>query len=340
LLNYYSILIKLLSSFWGYMGCKMPIFKLSLSPTDRDLQILYFIYLLNGCSIDHLAARFFSGSLKAAYARVAKLMTAGLVGTQRPGSSSGVGSGKALLTLPDKGRAVLAAEYLRSPISAVRPVKQVSTAYARDHHLALCDFWLSLELAIEEGARSHQSLYLEWTAEKELRADPIQVTQARRPAPKIRRFIPDGDFTIWLSSNNKQTFKLEMESDPLRRPAIIKDKLAGYFDYISSDTKDCATSGTEPEPVVPFSLWVVPDTKAQLVMTAWILELAHRFGDDPSYFWITTRSAIASSSILTPVWKAAGVERPQGLIPAAYLEAAPPALEPLPPPSLPPAYDV
>ena len=113
-------------------------------------------------------------------------------------------------------------------------------------------------------------------------------------APKIRAFIPDGDFTIRLSSENKQPFKLEMESDPLRRPAIIKDKLAGYFDYLSSDKKDCATSTGEPKADIPFILWVVPDAKAQTVMAAWTLELAQRFGDDPSVIWIAQRSAIAS----------------------------------------------
>lgn len=77
----------------------MPSFKLSISPTNRDLQILYFIYLLSGCSIDHIAARFFNGSLKACYRRVGQLKAAGIVDWQRPGSSSGVGSGKALLSL-------------------------------------------------------------------------------------------------------------------------------------------------------------------------------------------------------------------------------------------------
>jgi len=200
-------------------------------------------------------------------------------------------------------------------------VKQVSTAYARDHHLALCDFWLALEMAIEEKAKTHQSLYLEWTAEKELRASPIQVTQARRPSPKIRRFIPDGDFTIRLSSENKQTFKLEMESDPLRRPAIIKDKLAGYFDYISSDKKDCAKSTAAGSADIPFILWVVPDAKAQAVMAVWALELAQRFGDDPSFMWFTTRSAIASQSILTPIWKVAGVDQLVSLLPETFIAA-------------------
>ena len=176
----------------------------------------------------------------------------------------------------------------------------------RDHHLALCDFWLCLGAGDRGRPKSIHSLYLEWVSEKELRANPIRVTKARRPSPKIRRFIPDGDFTIRLSSENKQTFKFEMESDPLTQAAIIKDKLAGYFDYISSHNKDCATSTAEAQPDIPFILWVVPDAKAQTVMAAWTLELAQRFGDDPSYIWITTRSAIASQSILTPIWKAAG----------------------------------
>ena len=91
------------------------------------------------------------------------------------------------MSLPAKGREVLAVEYLHVPTSAVRSVKQLSTAYGRDHYLALCDYWLSLELAIEERAKTHHSLYLEWTAEKELRANPIQVTQERRPSPKMNR---------------------------------------------------------------------------------------------------------------------------------------------------------
>jgi len=102
--------------------------------------------------------------------------------------------------------------------------------------------------------------------------------------------------------------------------------------------KDCATSTTEPKPDIPFILWVVPDAKAQAVMAVWTLELAQRFGDDPSFMWFTTRETIASSSILTPIWKVAGVERPQSLIPAVYLEPERPAFEPLPYQTL-PAYE-
>jgi hypothetical protein len=306
----------------------MPTYPNNINLTDRDVQILHFIYLLNGCSIDHIAARFFDGSLKSCYRRVGQLKAAGLIGWQRPGSSTGVGSGKALLTLPAKGRELLAVEYLHVPTSAVGPVKQVSTTYARDHHLALCDFWLSLELAVGEASTSHQSIYLEWVSEKVLRSNPIRVTTSRRPAPRLRRFIPDGDFTIRLAADRKQAFKLEMEMDPLRRPQIIKDKLAGYFDHLSALARDCATSSESGPPDIPFILWVVPDARAQSVMAAWTLELAQRFGDDPSFVWIATRAAIASRSILSPIWKVAGVEMPQSLIPTANFEAASPPLRP------------
>ena len=139
--------------------------------------------------------------------------------------------------------------------------------------------------------------------------------EARRPSPKLRLFIPDGDFTIRLTPPSKQTFKLEMEMDPLRRPQIVKDKLAGYFDYIATLTKDCATSTEAPLPEVPFILWVVPDAKAQAVMAAWTLELAQRFDDDPSFIWITTRAAIASHTILTPIWKVVGGPEAHALLP-------------------------
>ena len=157
----------------------MPISPTSISPTVRDLQILYLIYLYNTCSIDHVAIRLFNGSMTSCYRRVTQLREAGLISWKRLGSSSGVGSGKALLSLSTRGREILASEYLHVPTSAVKPLKQISTTYGRDHHLALCDFWLALELAIANAADSHDSLYLEWVSEKVLRANPVRVTKAR-----------------------------------------------------------------------------------------------------------------------------------------------------------------
>jgi hypothetical protein len=300
----------------------------TISPTSRDLQVLFLIYTYNTCSIAHIAMRLFNGSLTSCYRRISQLRQAGLISFQRLGSSSGIGSGKALLSLPAKGREVLASEYLHVPSAAVKPLKSVSTTYGRDHHLALCDFWLALELAIEAATSFNTSLSLDWLSEKALRTNPIRVTNSRRSTAKIRLFYPDGEFTIRLTSSSKQTFKLEMEMDPLRRPQIIKDKLAGYFDYLSSLSKDCATSSEAPLAELPFILWVVPDSKSEAVLTAWILELAKSYGDDPSVFWITTRDQIDARSILRPVWKVAGVEPLQSLIPASAALMDPAAAKP------------
>src|SRR5215212_895003 len=111
----------------------MPTFPNSIHPTARDLQVLYLIYFLNACSIDHVAKRFFHGGLNTCYSRVSELRSAGLISWNRLGSTTGVGSGKALLSLTPQGRALLALEYLQVPPSAVRPLKQTSTAYGRDH---------------------------------------------------------------------------------------------------------------------------------------------------------------------------------------------------------------
>jgi hypothetical protein len=314
----------------------MPTYNYSISPTERDLLTLYFIHLLNSCSIDHIAALLYNGSLSACYQRLALLSEredepeARLISWKRLGSSSGVGSGKALLSLTNKGREVLAIEYLHVPTSAIKPSKQISTSYGRDQHLALCDFWVELYLAVDNYSKKHKFLFMEFESERFLRSNPIVVTKSRRPVRRIKSFISDGNLLMRISPVDKQAFILEIESDPLRRPAIIKDKLAGYFDHLSSLILNCATSETGPKPDIPFILWVVPDSKAAAVMDAWVLELAQRFGDDPSFFWIAAKDQISRQRILAPIWKAVGVDRHQSLLPASHLQLLQPPLDSLP----------
>src|SRR5687767_3718216 len=124
----------------------------SLAITSRDLQMLQMIYDYDTCSVDHLVARFFPqtpgrtalyGRQVACYRRVARLRDAGYVGVSRLGATSGIGSGKALLSLGPRGRA-LVAEYLELSGSELRRLKEITTPYLRDHHLAVCDVRLGL----------------------------------------------------------------------------------------------------------------------------------------------------------------------------------------------------
>jgi len=292
----------------------------SFNPTERDFETLYYIYLRNTCSIRQIAERFYGGSLSYCYRRLGQMRetAVGLISWNRPGSSSGVGSGQALLSLTKKGRVLLATEYLHVPPTTIRPLKQISSSYGRDHHLSIVDFCVAVDLAIGERAGGEAYPSHEWESERELNLRPIRVTKSRRPSPKLPYFIPDQGLIIRLSPHpdQQQCFKLEMEMNPLKRPRVIKDKIAGYMDYIyflskeNPDTKE-----------VPFILWVVPEAKAQAALIGWILELSAAFGDDPSYFWVTTRSHVTTERILTPIWQVAGVERPQSLIPTAVAVA-------------------
>jgi hypothetical protein len=81
------------------------------------------------------------------------------------------------------------------------------------------------------------------------------------------------------------------------------------------------------------TLWVVPDLKAQQVMSLWALELCQALAADPSIFWITRKENISQDLILAPIWQVVGVERSQSLIPDTFLSspqafANPPALQP------------
>src|SRR4051812_12803571 len=164
-------------------------------PIFRDLQILFFVYVCNTCSINHIATRFFEGSYSACHRRLWRLHEAGLISWRRIGSTTGVGSGKALVSLTTKGRATLA-EDLRVPASAIKPLKVISSAPARDHHLALCDFTLALDMAFGRLDDPSNLLCLEWQTDKELNASPVKVTKSRRPSPKLPYFLPDKGFSI------------------------------------------------------------------------------------------------------------------------------------------------
>jgi hypothetical protein len=122
----------------------------SITITNRDQQILEMIYFYDTCSIDHLTTKFFPqrldslslyGRKVACYRRIAELREAGYVETYRLGSTTGVGSGKMLISLGSKGRKTLSG-YLASK-SELRRQKEVSIPAIRDHHLAICDFRLA-----------------------------------------------------------------------------------------------------------------------------------------------------------------------------------------------------
>ena len=70
--------------------------------TNRDLSILAFAYNFGGVTADLICKRHFQagpGALRACYRRIARLISQGLLTSTRLPSATGVGSGKAFLTL-------------------------------------------------------------------------------------------------------------------------------------------------------------------------------------------------------------------------------------------------
>jgi hypothetical protein len=291
---------------------QMPAAPHSISITTRDQQILEMIYFYDTCAIEHLETRFFPqrldqislyGRQVACYRRLAELREAGFVKVKRLGSTSGIGSGKMLISLDQFGIETVS-QSLELPRSEVRRLKQISTPEARDHHLQICDFRLALELACER----YSFLYLEWVSERRLAKPPITKVEDPRQTtkPPLIPLVADGLLTIRIGTQAKGSFRLEVERHPLRRRETVQTKLAGYSALGRSES-------------IP-TLWVVPDLRSQQVMSLWALELCQALGSDPSIIWITTRDNITPDLILEPIWQAVGVERTQSLIPDSLIQ--------------------
>src|SRR2546430_13858947 len=78
--------------------------------TNRDLSILTFTHSFGGVTADLICKRHFQagpGALRACYRRIAHLISQGLLTSTRLPSSTGVGSGKAFLTLGKAARPIL-----------------------------------------------------------------------------------------------------------------------------------------------------------------------------------------------------------------------------------------
>lgn len=77
--------------------------------TNRDLAIIRMVYEYEGCAIDHIRTKLFSspGAHSSCYRRIAYLIHQGFLTSIRLPSLTGVGSGKAFLTIGPQARPIL-----------------------------------------------------------------------------------------------------------------------------------------------------------------------------------------------------------------------------------------
>ena len=161
----------------------------TLSLVERDHDMLAMVFWYGGCVVVHLQRRFFptEGARSACYARVARLVRAKHLTSVRLPSQSGRGSGKAFLIIGPRGRPLMAKRFELS-ISELNHLKHGLTPLFVAHHLAVCDFRLSLEMACEH---SQLLSLLEWeSAGRSSRNSVSGAGRRTRVACEVRRNSP------------------------------------------------------------------------------------------------------------------------------------------------------
>ncbi len=275
--------------------------------TDRDVQILMMIYSFGGCTAEHVQRRFFptKGGRSACYARIAKLIQADYITTIRLPSLHGVGSGKSFLTPGPKGRAVLA-EILRLSRTELARVRADSPLFIQ-HHLALCDLRLAVELECERSEVFHLQ---EWMGDHELRQTPIKVTDPA--SKKVFSFVPAASFNLVLPDGSEQTLLVEMDLSTLS-PKRCREKLRCYL----------IQAKKHPAPV----LFVAPDDSRVGALAKWAAEEANKLKSDPTIFWLSASHRINEKTVLSePIWLLPGGPKAlalESLVPEPRRSAAP-----------------
>ncbi|MGH7511364.1 MAG: hypothetical protein ACREOQ_00435, partial [Gemmatimonadales bacterium] len=175
--------------------------------TPRDTAILALVYFYDGIIIDLIVRRFWPspGARSACYDRVARLINAGYLRAERLPSQTGLGSGKQFLTVGPKARPILIEQYGVSPPELRHLDRDVTPLFAH-HHLEICSFRLSLELAVKA---TPGILLEEWVLERELRKAPRKIKDEERKTTII--LVADGLFTLALSDGTVQRFALEQD---------------------------------------------------------------------------------------------------------------------------------
>ncbi len=254
--------------------------------TTRDLSILTFIWSYGGLTPEFIQRRFFNspGGRSPCYRRLAHLAKAGYLTRLRLPSLSGQGSGKAFFNIGPNSRAVLAkalgllshAELGRRRLSAPRYI---------DHHLAIAEVHLNLEMACAHSSVFHLQ---EWIPERELERSPVKVTDPKTGKPLV--LIPDGAFILALADGREQPFLVEVDRGTVSSKRL-RAKLRGYL--VSSSES----------PV----LFIAPDIQRQAAIAKWAVEEAESLGLSPTLFWLTTQQEIKSQSMISSgIWQVAG----------------------------------
>lgn len=271
--------------------------------TPRDIALLELVYAYHGCGVQHLHDRFWAdeSSYSATYRRVNRLVTTRYLSVHRLPSLTGQGSGKTLLMPGPKGRRVIA-QQLDVPLGRLPRQKIVVSALFLQHHFAICDFRVALELATDGGSVAALEA---WTTELELRRRPMRITDPQvKPGEAARTItlVPDGAFILSLGGIRQYGY-LEQDMGT-EAPKRLLGKLRGYL----------LQQRTE---AVPVFFVTTSEPRRDLVRQLATSQAAELHADATMIF-VTTQTAVSRNSVLqSAIWYQAGMDQPVAIVPMA-----------------------
>jgi hypothetical protein len=251
-----------------------------------------------GCTTEQIHARFWrpGSSPSACYRRIALLVDADYLRAFRLPSLTGIGSGKRFLTIGPRGRACLLAR--GSGVVAGTLAQAAFTPLFAEHHLAIGDFRLSLELAAEAASGVQLT---DWTPEAALRRHPLRVVPSseRGSRQQTITIVPDGAFTLTYGDRRQRCF-LEIDMGTIAPPRL-RLKARGYLLH----------DATRSTPV----FFVVPGDGRARQLSETVQDETRGLSRSPSTFFIATRDRVTPDTVLAfPIWEQVGVPGRQAIV--------------------------
>lgn len=260
--------------------------------TQRDLAILQMVYSYGGVTASLIQQRFFpshgTGSPSACYRRLALLVGAGLLdNSHHLIPSSRIGAARSFLTLGRNARPLIA-DLLKPGRSELKR-SRLAVPATIDHHIAICELRLAVELAAEA---SPVFAVADWLSEREWKEQPLRLKDLA--SGEDRHVSPDGSFTlVSREQGSEQVCYLEMDRDsiPLSRLAA---RLRCYLWHAQQ---------AGPRPV----FFVTLSERRRDAIARLVCQQAEKLSLDPTIFMLATKNEITEATALAaPVWRVAG----------------------------------
>jgi hypothetical protein len=272
--------------------------------TPRDIEIILAVFNYDSLFSYQIRRRFWGQNShpRTFLERLAQLIKADYLRARPMDSTTGRGSGQRLITIGQASHALLRDRLGLSETEIKRLRHSIMPSDWR-HDAAVRDFRLSLELA----AAVHPHIAeIDWVNECVFKRAAIKTKVPDQASPQqllTVELVPDGAFTVLLSSGQIKHHYLELDRDTEHRSKII-GRLRAYLQHVGSDQK----------PV----LWVVPSQVRALKLARWIQQEADNLQARAAIFAITTQEQIDEQQILTaPIWQVVGVSEKRSLLPSS-----------------------